>query len=177
MPGVHSGAAMVPGVAEVSGAAEVSGVASATSEALGAQLVTLVKLLVAMRQHAPVPHPAVDHTHYPVLFALAAGPQRISDLAGCAHADISTVSRQVTHLVHHGLLVKVADPDDGRAHRVSLTDDGRTAIDRTITARGEWLAAIMSDWSDADARAFLDQLNRFADSLETAKARAERTAR
>jgi DNA-binding MarR family transcriptional regulator len=119
----------------------------------------------------------VDHTHYPVLFALAAGPQRISDLAGCAHADVSTVSRQVTHLVHHGLLAKVADPDDGRAHRVSLTDDGRTVIDRTIAGRGEWLAAIMADWSDADARDFLHQLNRFADSLETAKVRFERTAR
>ena len=148
-----------------------------TTELLGGELVRLVKLLVAMRAHAPSPHPAVDQSHFPVLFALATGPQRISDLAGCAHADVSTVSRQVTHLVQHGLLTKLADPDDRRAHLVSLTDVGQAAIERIVAARGQWLAAIMSDWTDSQAQDFLQHLRRFTESLEVAKASFERTVR
>ena len=141
-----------------------------TGGALGAELVRLVKLLVAMRQHAPTTHGAIDTTHYPVLFALANGPLRISDLAGCAHSDVSTVSRQVSFLVQHHLLAKVPDPADGRAHRVSLTDEGRAAIDQA-------LSAIMTGWSDEDARQFLHQVSRFTASLEAAHGRFERAAR
>lgn len=148
-----------------------------TGGALGAELVRLVKLLVAMRQHAPTTHGAIDTTHYPVLFALANGPLRISDLAGCAHSDVSTVSRQVSFLVQHHLLAKVPDPADGRAHRVSLTDEGRAAIDQALAARGQWLSAIMTGWSDEDARQFLHQVSRFTASLEAAHGRFERAAR
>ena len=53
---------------------------------------------------------------------------RVSARAGCAHSDVSTVSRQVSHLVTHGLLAKLPDPDDRRAHRVTLTDEGRAYV-------------------------------------------------
>ena len=43
-----------------------------TTQCLGDELVRLVKVLISMRQHAPAPHPHVDHTHFPVLFNLAA---------------------------------------------------------------------------------------------------------
>ena len=152
-------------------------VGDGTTALIGAELVRLVKLLVAMRQHMPAAHPGVDHTHYPVLFAVAAGPMRVSDLAGCAHSDVSTVSRQVSHLVTHGLLAKLPDPDDRRAHRVTLTDEGRAVIDRAVAARGAWLASVMADWTDADARDFLHDLDRFATALETAKAGYERAVR
>jgi len=152
-------------------------VGDGTTALIGAELVRLVKLLVAMRQHMPAIHPAVDHTHYPVLFAVAGGPMRVSDLAGCAHSEVSTVSRQVSHLVAHGLLAKVTDPEDRRAHRVTLTDEGRAVIDRTICARGDWLAAVMTGWTTEEVQDFLNQVARFTTALETAKARAERAVR
>lgn len=158
-------------------AGPVPAVTPGTGGVLGTELVRMVKLLVALRPHIPVTHEAIDTTHYPVLFALARGPQRISDLAGCAHSDVSTVSRQVSYLVQHHLLAKVPDPDDGRAHRVSLTDEGRAAIDEAVAARGEWLTAIMADWSDGDAQEFLRYLNRFTVSLEAAHASFGRTGR
>src|SRR5512144_700406 len=93
-----------------------------TTQCLGDELVRLVKVLISMRQHAPATHPHVDHTHFPVLFNLAAEPRRVSDLAWCVHADVSTVSRQVSHLVDHGLVAKSPDPHDGRVQILSLTD-------------------------------------------------------
>jgi DNA-binding MarR family transcriptional regulator len=73
-------------------------------------------------------------------------------------------------------VTKVADPGDGRAHRVSLTDAGRAAIDRITELRGEWLARVMADWTERQARDFLDHLTHFAHSLEAART-AERARR
>lgn len=152
-------------------ATEGRAAASGTTTELGEQLIRLVKVLVAMRQYAPAPHPAVDAAHYPTLFNLAKEPKRVSDLAGCIHADVSTVSRQVSHLVKHGLAAKIPDPDDGRAHQVTLTDEGRAAIERITAARGAWLSAVLADWTEADVAALLAAVTRFADSLEAAKPR------
>jgi DNA-binding MarR family transcriptional regulator len=140
-----------------------------TTARLGDELVRLVKVLVSMRQHAPSPHPNVDHTHFPVLFHLAAEPRRVSDLAGCVYADVSTVSRQVTHLVDLGLVDKSPDPRDGRVQILRLTDTGRTAIAEITAVRGRWLGMVMADWSQPDARQLLGLLSHLADSLESAK--------
>ncbi len=143
--------------------------ADRTTEQLGAELIRMVKVMVSVRECAPAPEPGVDHTHYPVLFALARDPGRVSDLAGCVHADVSTVSRQVSHLVEHGLVAKTPDPQDGRVHRLSLTDRGRAVIDQIVTTRGQWLRRVMHDWTDAEAASFLGHLARFSDDLERAK--------
>lgn len=140
-----------------------------TSARLGDELVRMVKVLVSMRQHAPVPHPSVDQTHFPVLFNLAAEPKRVSDLAGHVHADVSTVSRQVSHLVDLGLVAKSPDPHDGRVQILRLTDNGRQAIAEISAARARWLRVVLADWSQRDAHQFLDLVTRFADSLESAK--------
>ncbi|MGB8384268.1 MAG: MarR family winged helix-turn-helix transcriptional regulator [Dermatophilaceae bacterium] len=140
-----------------------------TTQCLGDELVRLVKVLISMRQLAPAPHTHVDHTHFPVLFNLAAEPRRVSDLAGCVHADVSTVSRQVSHLVDHGLVAKAPDPHDGRVQILSLTDEGRRAIAAITAARGRWLRSVLADWSQPDAQQLLGHVTRFADSLESAK--------
>ncbi len=146
------------------------------TSALGEQLIRMMKLLVSLREHAPAPLPGVDNTHYPVLFQLAREPQRVSDLAGCVHADVSTVSRQVSHLVQHGLAVKIPDPGDGRAHRVTLTPDGHSAIVRITDTRAAWLSQVMADWTEPDAREFVRLISRFTDDLEAAKAGLESRA-
>ena len=53
----------------------------ATTERVSLDLVRLVKLLKAVRLHAPRLHPAVDTMAYPVLFNLAAEERRVSALA------------------------------------------------------------------------------------------------
>ncbi len=148
-------------------------VADHTAEELGSALIRLVKLVTGMRQYAPAPHPQVDHTHYPVLFVVARSPQRVSDLATMIMSDVSTVSRQVSHLERHGMVVKVADPTDGRAQVVTLTDEGRAAIRRITAARGAWMAQLLADWDTEQAHDFLQHLTRFATSIERAKAQLD----
>ena len=96
-----------------------------TATHLSHELVRLMKLFQSLRQHAPRLHPGVDTASYPILFNLQDGPRRVSDLAGCVHSDVSTVSRQVSGLVTHALVEKVPDPQDGRAQVLSLTPSGR----------------------------------------------------
>src|SRR6185436_2458083 len=101
-----------------------------TATRLSTDLVRVMKLFQSMRQHAPKLHPGVEPASYPILFNLLDGPRRVSLLADCVYSDVSTVSRQVTTLVSHGLLEKVADTHDGRAFMVSLSAEGIDLVER-----------------------------------------------
>jgi DNA-binding MarR family transcriptional regulator len=66
-------------------------------------------------------------TWYDVLLELArAGdPLRMSELAERVVLSRTRVSRLVDELVRAGLVVREANPDDGRSAYASLTDEGR----------------------------------------------------
>ena len=128
-----------------------------------------MKLFQSLRHHTPKRHPGVVPASYPILFNLVDEPRRVSLLADCIHSDVSTVSRQVTMLVSHGLLDKVADPQDGRAFTVSLSAEGAELVGRVKAARGEWFRQMLHDWEPADAEAFKGYLERFAVSFEASK--------
>jgi len=141
-----------------------------TATRLNIELVRVLKLFHSLRQHAPKVHPGVEPASYPILFNLIAAPQRVSVLAELVFSDVSTVSRQVTTLVSHGLLEKVSDPQDGRAFVVSLSAEGLSLVHRLKTARGEWFRQVLQDWTPADADALGDYLERFATSFQVSKA-------
>lgn len=44
-----------------------------------------------------------------------------------------TMTNRIDRLVERGLVVREADPDDGRSVLVTLTDDGRLRVDAAIT--------------------------------------------
>lgn len=133
---------------------------------LSTELIQLVKKIEAIRHHSPRVHAGVEPSSYPVIFALRrSGPARISVLAERVHSDVSTVSRQVSNLVCHGLLAKVSDPDDGRAQRVALTDEGTALVQRLQDGRGRWFQEILADWDDTKARDFTRQLHEFIGAL------------
>lgn len=142
-----------------------------TAEALSSTLVRVMKIVTAMKHHAPRQHPAVDPSHYALLFSVCGEPRRVSAVADSIHSDVSTVSRQVSHLAQHGLLEKIGDPDDGRAQLLSLSPAGRQVIEHLVRDRGEWFEQILSSWTDDEARTFEHQLTRFGDDLEAFKAR------
>ncbi len=144
----------------------------ASAERVSTELVRLMKLMQAMRQHAPRLHPGVDAAAYPVLFQLSTQARRVSALAECVHSDISTVSRQVSTLVGHGLLEKVSDPDDGRAQVVRLSAEGHELLSTIQQTRTDWFAELMGDWTDTEATAFAGYLERFTSTLETAREHA-----
>ncbi len=145
------------------------GISLDTATRLNIELVRVMKLFHSMRQHAPKVHPGVEPASYPILFNLIAGPQRVSLLAEHVYSDVSTVSRQVTTLVSHGLLEKVSDPQDGRACMVSLSAEGAELVDHLKAVRGEWFRQVLQDWEPADADAFCDYLEQFGRSFEVAK--------
>ena len=130
-------------------------------------LLRVQKLLVAAKHSAPRLEDGVDVTAYPVLFVVAgAGTVRISDVATTLHNDVSTVSRQVSSLVTSGLLEKSADPSDGRAWVVSLTNHGRDAVGRIQASRAAWFQGLLSEWDGPETTQFVDRLRELGDALD-----------
>ncbi|HEX2705186.1 MAG TPA: MarR family transcriptional regulator [Candidatus Lustribacter sp.] len=143
-----------------------------TADEISENTIRILKLLGSLRHLVPRVHPELDPSSYPSLFALSAGPQRVSDLAGCVHSDVSTASRQVSALVSLGLAQKVPDPHDRRVQLVGLTPDGTTVIERLQDSRRIWFQAMLATWSEADGADFASYLTRFVADLETFRADA-----
>jgi DNA-binding MarR family transcriptional regulator len=92
-------------------------------------------------------------------------PVRVSDLAVCCGLDPSTVSRHVKTLEDQQLVARTVDPEDRRASRVGLTDEGRAYIATLTTARAQLLSDALADWPVDDRRQFLRLTQRLAASL------------
>ncbi len=142
------------------------GESSEATAVLGDDLIRVVKLLHAVRDHAPRRHPDVDTSAYPLLFQLKDGPLRLSELAPRIHAEVSTVSRQVAALVDLSLIARGPDPDDGRAQALSLTPAGEELLVAIRNGRDRWLRGLLVQWSPADIETFSHHLQRFAAELD-----------
>ncbi|MCE1178038.1 MarR family winged helix-turn-helix transcriptional regulator [Actinomycetota bacterium] len=143
-----------------------------TQEAAGRLFVSVIrgmKMLQAAKARAARVHPAVESASYPILFSLSGEPQRVSALADLIHSDVSTVSRQVTHLAKAGLIAKVTDPADGRAQLISITPEGSQLVETLRQKRAAWLAGLLEDWTPEEIAQFTAYLDRFADALQDEK--------
>jgi DNA-binding MarR family transcriptional regulator len=94
------------------------------------------------------------------------GPMRVTDLAEVKQADPSTISRQVAQLVKAGLARREADPVDGRASRLAVTEAGLTACQRLHEARHALLSKALADWPPERILAFADLFAEFNSSVE-----------
>ena len=106
------------------------------------------------------------------------GPVRSSDLAKELFLDQSTVSRHVAHLEADGLVEKVADPNDGRATQLHLTDLGQKHIHDFWHKRIDAMREGFEHWDPADLRTLGLLMNRYvedfaADRRQGARARQE----
>jgi len=97
------------------------------------------------------------------------GPMRAGALAEAIHSDPSTVSRQVAALVKDGLVERQADPLDGRASVLVLTDKAKEVIAAHDASRNERFNAMLADWSAADLATFATLLERFTADFEAQK--------
>jgi DNA-binding MarR family transcriptional regulator len=131
---------------------------------IGAGLARLIRLM----ERAPVGRENdLDRPSFMLLFTLVcAGPSRVTALAAAVHSDPSTVSRQVANLVGMGLLERRADPDDGRASLLAVTDAGLDLLKRAQQCRDERIAAITARWQPAEREQFADLLDRFTTGFE-----------
>jgi len=87
---------------------------------------------------------------------------RVSELAEHLHLDLSTVSRQVTHLRQRHLLQACPDPADGRSQRLSVTEEGVAELSRWRRALVAELVQRMEDWDDVDVDALTALLSRLS---------------
>jgi DNA-binding MarR family transcriptional regulator len=129
---------------------------------------------IGRRLKAKQPGDTLDHSAHVVLFVLRCnGALRLSDLAARVELDASTTSRHIRALEQLGLVRRSPDPDDGRAFRVELTEQGVAQWEASAKHRMELLSAAMEGWSDEDVATFERLMTRFADGVA---ARAENSA-
>jgi DNA-binding MarR family transcriptional regulator len=113
------------------------------------------------------------------------GPMRTGAIAECMQSDPSTISRQVAAMVKDGLLERRADPEDGRASILALTDKADAVIAEHERLRHTHFEDLLADWTERDLSRFATLLRRFAADLDKSSAAhtsgaafpAERTTR
>jgi DNA-binding MarR family transcriptional regulator len=83
---------------------------------------------------------------YGVLYALSAAPDglRITELLADVLLSQPGMSRLIVRLEARGLVERADDPDDGRACRVRLTDEGARAQREIGRAHGRHVAEAMT---------------------------------
>lgn len=112
-----------------------------------------------MGERAREVHPDLHQMTYVLLIHLAKeGPMRAADLAEVFGMDKGGVSRQVQTLVDLGLVERRPDAEDRRAILLAATDEGRRRLDATSRRRSNRFDERLSSLSDAELRAFADQL-------------------
>lgn len=123
-------------------------------------LVALLNISRLLKARVPL-DPATMLLHY-----CGGTPMRVSELAGCALLDHSTVSRYVKRLEDLGLVERTADPDDRRASLLALTPQGHQALHDAKMARAAVLADALASWPEIDRHALSSLVLRLQASLE-----------
>ena len=83
------------------------------------------------------------------------GPRRVTDLAASEAIAQPTMTTLVGRLERDGLAVRQADPDDGRAVLVAITDAGLELLERSRQQRRA-IVERQLELLDADERAALE---------------------
>ncbi|WP_052274503.1 MULTISPECIES: MarR family winged helix-turn-helix transcriptional regulator [Arthrobacter] len=96
-------------------------------------------------------HPDMEPAAYGLLVILQReGSMRLTDIAASVGVGKPSVSRQIAMLEQLGLVRKEADPLDGRAQSISLTDAGTRQLVAAQTARKQAFHQLMEDWDVED---------------------------
>lgn len=132
-------------------------------------LFRLMRVLMAHHRQAPRGHDDVDPAAQPLLFKLTEGSCRISTLAELTHGEVSTISRHVRNFERLGLVSKDPDPADGRAARVSLTQQGRAYIEQLRGRHAERMSTILASWSGAEVAELTATLERLTQDVESSR--------
>ena len=96
------------------------------------------------------------------------GPMRAGAVADCLNSDPSTISRQVAALVKDGLLERRADPGDGRASLLVLTEKAAAVLAEHDRIRLDYFARMLDGWDETDLRQFAGMLDRFTQAYAAA---------
>ncbi|MES5817916.1 MarR family transcriptional regulator [Streptomyces sp. RG80] len=92
-------------------------------------------------------------------------PLRPGVLAVRLSVEASHVTRQLRQLERSGYVIRVADPDDRRAQRVQLTDEGLAAVGRIREVGRQYLEQALAHWSAEDMRQLATLFHRLVDDF------------
>jgi DNA-binding MarR family transcriptional regulator len=139
------------------------------ADEIGVQLVRFMRMISKAKAYLAKHGPdGIERAAYAILFHLIHdGPQRTSKLAEALHAEISTISRQSSSLVQHGLVERQADPEDGRACLLAPTAEGLRVFEENRKHRSRWLAEVLADWPEEDRQTLHKLLDRLNSGIET----------
>ena len=140
-----------------------------TTQDLGAALTLLLRAVMRVRDRfrAEAVRNGLDWSAYVVLRPLVeTGPRRLTTLAESMKLSPSTVSRLVTHMIADGLLERRPDADDGRACIIAPTERGQRIYAELRGVRDDYVARLLSDWSEQDRSELVRLVARLASALE-----------
>jgi DNA-binding MarR family transcriptional regulator len=152
---------------------------AATNEAAPDEVVAVADIVVRLmrsfnkaraRMLAAAEHDVEWSSHLLLKCLANEGPMRAGALADVVQSDPSTVSRQVAALVKDGLLERRADPADGRASILVLTEKADAVLADHDRIRLEFFARLMDGWAPADVHRFAKLLDRFTTAHEASSA-------
>lgn len=137
-------------------------------DALDAEVVRIVhRAKRRIREMTAAVHPDLAPGGYLMLGHIHDhGPVRATSLVEAFDADKAAVSRHIQHLVELGLLARSADPDDGRAYLLSITEEGARRILAVRGRRRAELDASLGEWQSQELEALVAQLRHYNDSME-----------
>ncbi|MBY8848959.1 MarR family transcriptional regulator [Saccharothrix sp. MB29] len=142
---------------------------------LETRLRDLMKVVRLVKQLGSERHPAIPSGLLGTLTLIARANGHgeptgchAKELAVQAGLDPSTVSRAVAALVSHGLVERRADPGDGRASILVVTDRGRAALDEARTWYDDLFGRALADWTPEEVEALTSALGRLTTNVEGA---------
>lgn len=137
------------------------------SDEIEQQLLRLLRRTQAIHVRTSSGDVLLERSSYGILcLILDEGPQRLGTIAQTFTLDPSTITRQVQAVVNLGLAEKAVDPKDRRATLLSLTDEGRAAIEEARGYRRERLKLVLESWSEEEREEFAVNLRRFNSTVE-----------
>ncbi|MGW0817920.1 MarR family winged helix-turn-helix transcriptional regulator [Streptomyces viridiviolaceus] len=92
-------------------------------------------------------------------------PLRPGGLAARLGVEASHVTRTVQQLERSGYVSRVPDPDDRRAQRIELTEEGRRAVERIRDAGARGMQLALADWSPEELRRLATLFHRMVDDF------------
>lgn len=106
-------------------------------------------------------HPDMEPAAYGLLTIIRReGPIRLTDLASCVGVGKPSVSRQIAFLESLGLVYKEADPQDGRAQSIRLTDKGEEKMHQVQDARRQAFRERLGTWPLEDVQTLAEYMER-----------------
>jgi DNA-binding MarR family transcriptional regulator len=109
----------------------------------------------------------IDQILFPLLVAIGrCGPVGVVELADSLGRDYTTVSRQVKKLEAQGLALKQPNAHDRRISEVTLSEQGKTLIERIAVARTRLINQVLAEWAEEEVAALFRLTRKYADSLQ-----------